>query len=281
MSQNHSHQSLSVFVLLIAIVACALPGQAAVPAPTMDPLAIESAVAGTAQAAAQQTEQANPIPATETMAPVNAPSEAPEVISSYGTSLVKRADGSTQFKDYRAGVQIVFPSGWLAVRPGEPEYYEAWEKQGSQNQWLLEEIGSLQSLDLNVFRVNTYDMHPEHSFYGTLPKINVVFQQGDKRTLMQVEADEKRMIEVSVSKGHKFVASDFHTIPSGLQVLVFEDQSQSKSVDGTAYMFYNKGTYFKVSTGIVFIDLYMPGDHKEVLEPEYDQVIGSITLFNP
>ena len=279
MNRNYLHPALSAFVLLIAIVACVLPGQTVQQAPVTNPVSIESAVAGTAQAAAQQTELANPVPATATFLPTEAPL-LPEVVSSYGTSLVKRGDGSTQFKDYRAGVQIIFPPNWLPMRPGEPEYYEAWEK-GSQNQWILEEIGSIQNLDLNVFRVNAYDMHPEHMLYSTLPKINVVFQQGDTRTLKQVEADEKKMIERSVQAGHEFLSSDFQTTSGGLQVLVFEDQSQSKSSDNVDYMFYEKGTYFKVSTGMVFIDFYIPSDQKETLGMEYHQIVESITLFNP
>ncbi len=280
MSRNHLHRPPGLLLILVAIVACVLPGQATSLAPSTDPLAIESAVAGTAQAAEQQTQQAIPLPATAIAIPTNAPAS-PEVVSSYGTSLVKRDDGSTQFRDYRAGVQIVFPPNWLPVRPGEPEYYEAWEKEGAKSQWVLEEIASIQTLDLNVFRVNSYDMHPEHILYDVLPKINVVFQQGDTRALKQVEADEKRMIENSVQAGHEFVSSDYQEISGGLQILIFEDQTQSKSPDDIDFMFYNKGVYFQVPTGMVFIDLFLPAEMKDALQPEYDQIVGSITLFNP
>ncbi|RPJ25995.1 MAG: hypothetical protein EHM33_13125 [Chloroflexi bacterium] len=279
MNRHYLPLALSASVILIAIVACVLPGQTVQPAPVTNPVSIESAVAGTAQAAAQQTQQANPVPATATFLPTEAPM-LPEVISSYGTSLVKRGDGSTQFRDYRAGVQIIFPPNWLPMRPGEPEYYEAWEK-GSQNQWILEEIASIQNLDLNVFRVNSYDMHPEHTLYDILPKINVVFQQGDLRTLEQVEDDEKRMIENSVQAGHEVLSSDYRGTSGGLQTLVFENQSQSKSSDNIDFMFYNKGTYFRVPTGMVFIDLFLSSEMKDALQEEYDQIFESITLFNP
>jgi len=280
MNRNYLYYAVITFVILMAIIACVLPGQTIQPTPVTNPITIESAVAGTAQAAAQQTQQANPVPATATVVPADA-TVSPEVVSSYGTSLVKRGDGSIQFKDYRAGVQIIFPPNWLPVRPGEPEYYEAWEKAGAQNQWVLEEIASIQNLDLDVFRVNSYDMHPEHTLYDVIPKINVVFQQGDLRTLEQVEADEKRMIENSVQAGHEFLSSDYRETSGGLRTLVFEDQSQSKSPDNVDFMFYSKGTYFRVPTGMVFIDLFLPSEMNDALGPEYDQIVESITLFNP
>ena len=274
MNQKHLPHVLTAFVTLFAIVACVLPGQVPQSAPTPSSLNIETAVAGTARAAELQTQQASPATATAITISTDTP---PEVISSFGTSLVKLADDSTQFRDYRAGVQILFPPNWMPIRVGEPEYYAASEKIGTQNSWFLEEIGWIQSLDVNVFRVNAYDTHPEHLFYGTLPKINVVYQQGDTRTLKQAEADEKKMIEHSVRAEDEFLSSDFQTISGGLQVLVFQSQWNAQTFDKTHYT----GTFFNVPTGLVIIDFYIPSDHKEALLPEYDQVINSITLFTP
>lgn len=276
MNEHHWHRNLIALVIFLAIVACAIPGQTIQPMPTTNATVVETAVAGTAQAAAKQTEQASLLTSTSIMLPTQT-SASPAVISSFGTSLKKLEDGSTQFRDYRAGVQITFPSNWLPVRPGEPEYYEAWEKQGIKSPWVLEEIASIQNLDLDVFRVNAYDMHPEHLFDGTLPKINVVFQQGDTRSLKQVEADEKKMIENSIKAEDKFLSSDFKETSGGLQILVFQSQWKAKSYDTAHYT----GTFFKVPTGLVFIDFYIPSDHRNAVEPELDQIVESITLFTP
>jgi hypothetical protein len=276
MHRNDLHHTLTGFVILLAIVGCALPGQI-----TQHPLDTNSnplgtTVAGTAQVSANQTEQ----PDLVTSTPIIAPTEAlpsPAVISSYATSLVKLEDGSTQFKDYKAGVQIIFPSNWMPIRVGESEYYKASEKWGTQNPWFLEEIGWIQTLDVNVFRVNAYDTQPEHLFYSTFPKINVVFQQGDTRTLKQVEADEKSMIENSVKSEHKFLSSDFQETSGGLPILVFQSQWKAQSYDTTHYT----GTFFQVPAGLVFIDFYIPSDHKDAVEPQRAQIVESITLFTP
>ena len=127
MNRSHSRHAVSTFVFLLTIVACALPGQTIQPAPANNPNAISTAVAGTALAAEQQTQQASPVLATATVAPTDTLTPMPK-ISSAGTSLLSLADGSTQFTDHVAGMQMVFPAGWLLVRLGEAEYYEVLEK---------------------------------------------------------------------------------------------------------------------------------------------------------
>ena len=276
MDRNHLGETLGALVLVLAIVGCVLPGRIGQPAPVTSPDLVQTSVAGTAQAAANQTEQAGPVTSTPMIAPTeHLPS--PEVISSSGTSLVKLEDGSTQFKDYRAGIQIIFPSNWMPIRVGESEYYAASEKWGTQNPWFLEEIGWIQSLDVNLFRVNAYDTEPAHLFYGTFPKINVVFHQGDTRTLKQVEADEKKIIANSVKSGDKFLSSSFQETPSGIPILVFQSEWKAQSYD----MAHDTGTFFKVPTGMIFIDFYIPSDQQEAMEPERAQIVESITLFTP
>ena len=164
----------------------------------------------------------------------------------------------------------------MPIRVGEPEYYAASEKWGTKNAWFLEEIGWIQNLDVNVFRVNAYDTEPNHLFYGTFPKISVVFHQGDTHTLKQIEANEKRLIETSVQSGHKFLSSSFQESSAGLQILVFQSQWKSGAYD-THYT----GTFFQVPAGLMFIDFYIPSDHQEDMKPELAQILESITLFTP
>jgi hypothetical protein len=120
MYQNHFRHTIGGSILLLAMIACALPAQTIPPAAKMDPNAMETSIAGTLAASANQTDQASRITSTPSLAPTETLTPVPK-ISSSGTSLVYRADGSTQFIDYVAGAQIDFPSGWLIVRTGEQE----------------------------------------------------------------------------------------------------------------------------------------------------------------
>jgi hypothetical protein len=276
MHQNNLHRTIVGLVILLALIGCALPAQIIQPAPAKTPNAIETSIAGTLRAVLQQTEQAG-LSTSTAIVPTKALTSSP-VISSYGTSLMIREDGSREFIDYRAGVQLLFPPNWLAMRVGEPEYYEAWEKEGARNPHLLEAITSIQNLDLNRFRVTAYHMHPEHVLYDNLPKINVVFAQNDTRTLRQVEYDERTA--KSPLSGYKFLSSEFQETSEGLQILVIQHQWKSSDASRSYTSLY-KEVLFKVPTGTVAIDLFIPSDEKEILLPEYDQIVDSITLFTP
>lgn len=251
-----------LFVILAA--GCGQPVQAV---PTVDSSARETALAGTALAA------------FGTPTPIPSPTETPvptAVVSSQGTSLLIQEDQTTLFTDHKAGIQLTFPAGWLAMRVGEPEYYMAAEKVGTQNTWFLEEIASLQTLDLNVFRLHAYDLHPEHVLNNALPKINVVFLQEDKRTLRQIEADERTLIKRSVKKGHKHLSSDFQVL-SELEVLIFQSQWDAISFPTTHY----RGTFFKVPAGTVVLDFYIASEQQDSMELEWKQIVESISMLSP
>jgi hypothetical protein len=158
-NSNKLYLSLSGLVMLMTIVACVIPGQTTQPSPIANPNILETSIAGTAQVSVQET----PAPNIKTLVPTEAFTPT-SIFSSYGTSLSKREDDSTLFIDHTAKVQIIFPSNWMAIRVGEPEYYRAWEKEGTQNPALFKAISAIQNLDLNSFRITAFDTHPNMSY---------------------------------------------------------------------------------------------------------------------
>ncbi len=276
MNHKSLHHALSALVTLLAIVACVLPGQVAQPAPAPGPINIETAVAGTAQAAAQQTQQASP--ATPTIAPTETITPTPK-ISSSGTSLVTLADGSTQFIDYVAALQMVFPSGWLVVRVGEDEYYAAWEKPEAQNPVFMDIFAALQTLDPKVFRMHALDIRSDHIINNDVTVVNVVFSQSDIRTLKEVQADEKQ--NHPRYKNYKLLSSKFFDAPQGMQALNIEAQWQTSNGASQTGMNYHRRVIYKVSTGVIAIDLNILLDKKDLTTPDFDQLINSITFSNP
>lgn len=257
-------------VLLIALAVTAGCGRNIQPVPTVDTRARETSLAGTA------------VVAFGTATPTSSPTETPvptAAFSSYGTSVTRQQDGSTLFVDRRAGIQIVFPANWLSMRVGEPEYYQAWEGEGSRNPELLDAITSIQNLDLNRFRITAFEMTPENTRYGNIPKINVVFVQDDDRTLKRIEYDERTAR--SVLKDYKFLPSTFQTTASGLEFLMIHYQWQATSADHQSYTGYYKGFLFKVPTGMVAIDLFIPMEIKEPMEQELGKIFESVIFLEP
>ena len=97
----------------------------------VDSNSLSTIVAGTANAAAMQTEQVHPatgFPRTGTAAPTEngitasalAVTATPQLVfSAYGTALGQQADGSALFVDKQLGYELVIPAGWTAFRINE------------------------------------------------------------------------------------------------------------------------------------------------------------------
>jgi hypothetical protein len=278
MNRHHFHSTVSALVILLAIVACVLPGQTIQPAPTMGPLNIEAAVAGTAQAAATQTALVNPVPAAPTVAPTNTITPTPK-ISSSGTSLFTLANGATQFTDYVAGMQMVFPPGWLVIRVGEEEYYAAWGKPETQAPMFVDIFAEMQNLDPKVFRVNGLDVRSDYIIYNNVTQVDVVFVQDDIRTLKEVKADETK--NHPRYKNYKLLSSNFFDAPQGVQALNMEAQWKSANEASQTGMSYQRRVIYKVSTGIIAIDLFTLLDKKDLTTPDFEQLISGIVFLAP
>lgn len=276
MHRSYSRYAISTFVMLLAIVACVLPGQALQPpAPAKESNVISTAVAATALAAEQQTQQASPVPSTSTVAPTDTMTPMPK-ISSAGTSLLNMADGSTQFTDHVAGMQMVFPTGWLLVRVGESEYYAAWEKQESTNRHFRDIFTDMQDLDPKAFRVHALDIRPEHMANDDIPLVVVVFVEGDTKTLDEIEKIE---IENHLPlRDYKLLSSKSFETSQRIQALSTEIQWQSAEENRLGY---RRRVIFKVPGGSMGLDLLIFLDEKDHLTPEFEQLINNIVLFTP
>lgn len=278
MNRNHFHRLMSVVILFLSMLACGLPAQNVPPTANVDPNAIETAIVGTLEASAKQTQQAGLATSaaytgsTSTATPVTS-------TSSSGTSLVYLADGSTQFIDHTAGMQTAFPPGWLLVRVGEQEYYAAWEKEETKNPLFLDIFASMQNLDPKVFRVTALDIRPDHMSNENILQIEVVFNEGDTRTLKQVKSDETKSHPPLV--GYKLLSSQFFQTSQGMQALNMEIQWKYTNDADASTRGYRRRVIFEVPSGIMALDLLTTLDKKDLVMPEYDQVLNNVTLTTP
>jgi hypothetical protein len=174
---------------------------------------------------------------------------------------------------------MVFPPGWLVVRTGEREYYAAWEKQELQGPVFVDIFASIQNLDPKVFRMTALDVRPEHMTNDDVAQMEVVFNEGDTRTLKEVNADEKKSHPPLT--GYKLLASNFFETSQGMHALSLEIQWKYTGSGGEASRGYRRRVVFEVPAGIMALDLLITMDNKDLMMPEYDRVLNSITLFTP
>jgi hypothetical protein len=239
---------------------------------------MEISLANTALAVAKQTEGAKSLTTTPSLVPTQTLTPTPQ-ISTSGSALVNLTDGSTQFIDYRAGVQLEFPSIWLAVRVGEAEYYQAWEREPAKNPQVFDILTTLQNLDPNKFRVTAIDIGSEGIRYKNVSKIDVVVAPDDARTLYAVKITETEK-KLPLSK-FKLLSSGFSKTSDGIETAVLTFQWESVSSTKETFMTYHKEVIFKVPSGTVAIQLFTTLELKDVLTPEFDEIVGSLVLFEP
>lgn len=276
MSQNRSHHTLLVCAILLIIVACVLPSQTTPPAPSGNSINIETVVAGTAQAASTQTAQANPVLPTAMPAATETFTPTPQVSVS-GTSLIVQEDQSTVFIDYRAGIQLVIPPGWMAIRLNEKEYFDAFESEAArQNPEIWDRLSRTRDLDPVYFRLDAIDIRPGHSPDGILSNMNVIFQPGDKRTLEEWEQAERDQYRSYAD--FKFISAQYPTTSNGTRVLLLEESFSASRDKGTIYY---QGVFFNVSTGTVVLDFYTNSAYKDAVLPDFVSVVNSLTSFTP
>jgi hypothetical protein len=277
MTHKHSSQLLGAFIFLLAALACVIPSQAVQPVPTLGPGAVETAIASTALAAETQTQQAL-ITSTPTSSPTATFTPTPKV-SNVGTYLENLEDGSTRFTDSVAGVQMVFPAQWLAVRVGEQEFYDAWGKPEMQHPRFLDVFRSIQNLDPKIFRLTAFDIRPDRLLYNDITRVSVVFDQGNVKTLKELRRDE--INNHPPYKGYKVLSSQTFTTAQGLEALNVEIRAKSSNGASVTGWTYRRRVMFNVPGGSMAMDLIIVMDKKDLTMPDFDQVLSSIVLITP
>lgn len=272
--RHRSHIVALHFLLVLFITACLLPQPLSPAAPTADSNSIATIIAGTAAAAAAQTQSAGvPAPtAAETPTSTPAPTQAP-IISNAGTSLEILADGSTRFTDHRYHLQVVFPTGWIAVRPNEPEYYAAWASEWASDPKFTGHLTVVQNKTPDQLRVYVISVKPEHSAHGERNRISIIFESNAAETLEDFVEDQSgdRPFE-----GFERISTGYQDWPDGRRGFVFEDSWDAALDTGEIYTIYYKGAIFKVEGGALIFDLLAPQSIKDLILPDYQHTLDGM-----
>ena len=251
-------------VITLVLAGCGRTTQAV---PTIDTSARGTALAETAVAAFGT---ATPIPSpTATLTPT-------AVVSAQGTSLETQADGSTLFTDHKAGMQLTFPSGWLAMRLDQKEYYEAFALDVTlANPPITDRLTQIQKNNVDSFRLDAIDIRPGHIVKGVISDISVVFREGDTHTLEEWAKAERQAI--NPFQGYKFLSSEYQQTTNGMRVLVIE-QSWDFVTDATVYY---RGVFFSLPSGTVLLTFQTNLDFKDTVLPDFEQVVNMLSAINP
>lgn len=285
MFRKHPAIYIVSFSALFFVLACATtsvaPTQGAVS--TTDPNAFSTMVAEAAGDLLTQTAEAQPAslsptpglpPLTETLIPT--PTET-QVTSQSGTSLSLLEDDSMQFIDNLAGIKLTIPTGWIAVRLNESEYFQIWELTAG-DPVLKYGLESIQSLDPARYRLHAFNTQPNFIYQGEGSQISVIYVRDDTRTLEQVAEDEK---QPQIFTEYALISTEFQIRPDGLELFIIEEQWRKTSSIDTQVMIYYKGAHFKVPSGTAVIELFVPFDISHEVVPVFDQMVERMVILIP
>ena len=276
--------------IFAASLACSVSGLSA-PASNgpLDSSSLSTIVAGTANAAAAQTAQTNPLTgtlpdaSTEAIASTTtATATSPLVFSTFSTALSQQADGSTLFVDKDAGFEFVSPAGWTVFRPNQPEYFKVWTLPVASNPTVQKTLNLMQNVDSNTVRLMGLDLRDGDTQPDLVLTYQVQWQQVTKGTFNDVfDALKEYYSKDPTIYGFKTLSSNVATIAGNMQAGIMELNLTARGTVNSKYQVYEKIVILKTTPGYYLIRLYTTYNVKDTTLPEFNQLIASIKPYNP
>jgi hypothetical protein len=268
--------------LLTASLACALSGLSAPGSNSaLDSNSLSTSVAGTANAAAMQTKQANPststpLPtSTKTATPTPIVTPSPQV-STEGTSLVKQSDGSYVFTDYQGSYSIMVPSVWLAVRLNEQEFINAPLEVSDPT--VQDVLSELQNFDPKIYRLMGLDTSPGDLGDGFVTTLSVYWDRSDTNTIEQ-EIAKMKANPSKVLSGVKITYADIGTTSTHLPIGIVEQSGMAMTKSQHHVTNYQKAIIYKPKSGVLTITLSTLIQLKDKFVPGFDLMTDQIKML--
>ena len=200
-------------------------------------------------------------------------------ISLSGTSLFLRDDQTTVFTDHRTGVELIIPTGWLAVRVNEPEYYDAWGLPELSDPAFQHALSNIQGLNPDEIRLTILDTQAGHLLDGFVTNIGLFWYENNDFSLgndkdLQASADSLS----ETMPGLKVISSKLSANSSGIPIGINTFKRSVKNAKGENEVIYFKQVFVKTRTGVLTITLTTPEDLKEIVFPTFDAMIEAMTL---
>jgi len=269
---------ISGLIVLLAVIACVVPGLSQPAAPTLDVNNLPTVIVLTANAAMAQTAAVAP----PTPAGISDPSGTAEVIDLTAvTTLEQLPDGSTKFTDTEVGFTVTFPKGWLNLRPNSEEFNAALANEAAKNELLRVQM----ELDLKDYdpedRLYSYPVLPEIEKNYMFGFSSIQWDPGDTTPIDQNSmGDFLRSLETSGAIPG-FRTDTAQVYESGSQVTLIEVGGPFTISDGQGGFipFYVTSVFFRPAHGGVVMMLFTYlKDFKLDVHTDLMSVIDSVEL---
>ena len=246
--------------------------------PTADADGLATMIAGTAAAAAAQTEAARPVAPSATIPPTATVTPVP-IYSTEGTALFTDASGATTFIDQAGGYELRISPGWLLVRVNERELMDAWTLPETADARVQNFLHQVQKSDPRTFRLFGADTLAEHYQGGFVSNFNVFWDRDSTESLEQVVAALKQQLPRTFL--NSTVTHADVTFTSGrVSVGIVESSAVLLTPAGWPINLYQKQVVFHLKTGALTIVLSTTDELKDIYLPAFDAMVDKFALLD-
>jgi hypothetical protein len=246
--------------------------------PTADANALATMIAGTAAAAAAQTEVAQPVTPSATVPPTATVTSVP-IYSTEGTALLTDAGGATTFIDQAGGYELKISPGWLLVRVNERELMDAWTLPETADARIQNFLHQVQKSDPKTFRLFGADTLAEHYQGGFVSNFNVFWDRDRTESLEQlVGALQEQLPRTYLNSTVTHAEVGFTS--SRVSVGIVESSSVLLTPAGWPINLHQKQVVFHLKTGALTIVLSTTEELKDIYLPAFDAMVDKFALLD-
>jgi len=259
-------------ILFLSLLACV--SQPAAPM-NFDPASLSTVVVMTANAATTQTAAAAPTQPVEIT---------PSPPRTGGTTIEKLPDGGTKYTDNEVGIEVIFPEGWLTLRPNSDEFNAALVNEAAKNDMLRPQMElDLREYEPGLDRLLSYPLRPdiEKNFafgFSSLkwdPEDSVPINDNSMGGLI-------RNFESSGAiPGFRVDTAQIYETGNQVNLIEMGGQFSLSNDQGGVTPFYITAVFFKpTGSSTVRISFVYLKNYKSPLYEDVTSVINSIKLLN-
>ncbi|MBT3713244.1 MAG: hypothetical protein HOG15_07835 [Anaerolineae bacterium] len=258
-------------------------------APTVNPADLEIMIAEAATTKVAQTLEAIPtntatsiptetaVPSPTAIPPTSTPTEVD--YPNTGSALEENDDGLTVYTDYTGAYSLSVPAHWLALRPGEEEFVNAFLLPEAAAPEIQKSLGAIQSFDPNTYRLIILDAQDGHYSSGFVTNINVVLGDNGGASLEEVFAANVLGMPDNLP-GAVITSSNISETSSGEKVgfIIFEQDAATDA--GAIIRIYQKIAIFVIENHSVVISYASPVDFKDQIIEDFDMMVDGFGLLD-
>lgn len=266
---------IAISMIFVSVLACVIPG-ASQPVP-IDQNSLSTVIVQTVNAATTQTAAVMPVG----QAPAESPTPTPPAANE--TSIEKLPDGSVKFTHISGGYEIVFPAGWVTVRPDSEEFDTALAKDGAKNAALLDQMNyDVTTYEAGYDQLYSYPVRPDIEKNTLFGFSNIEWNSDDTHPMNENSMGELvRDLESSgVIPGFRMDTAQVYETTNLVKVIEIGGQFSISDGQGGIIPFYSTLVYFKPTADtLVRVDFTYLKAFKPEIQVDVILVISSIKLL--